>query len=590
MMEGYGGSDSTGSLGTGLQDSSSRQSNAPTPSTGSKGSKAGSSRGLRAAKTGAAGSNTGPATPVIGEKEGLLLELRKDFEASEERLGERILNIERQTKQFCEAVEKLSRLEVKLEDVQARLPQSEQVLRGMTDELQSLAKRVDSSEASRMLDTYRRAEDSWKLRAEELGKELEAASALSTSSSPNKQFSSPSKNCGHDEPLAFRLSEKVQHLQTLFDSFLDNQSRYLRRLDLAETRLEMITEAGHTIPDHSMASMSPAAKHFFIGDDGSESRFASPQKANASSLDNSVQIDESELGISAASPEVLLSRPLSPVARDLVLSVEREAVEAFEAVEDVDQDDGLCTPRSRIPGVLLLEALRRKQERALAASAFLTVEQASGLVDQLRADMQRLEARTDEHEARFVLASMSNTQVDKMNAQFVDQKIAALEKKLLGPGDLLREVSSDSALVPAGTLQQKVGGLALRVHLQEQALQDVQRLLQSRPDQPKDSGPPGSLEAEVRALKDCISAAEVAVCSLAPRLVAAAATPSKSRSALLKAARALEAHTGSDPLPSIRCEEAEAPPESSAGALGVPSTGMFSFFAQGGSYWPFRPQ
>ncbi|CAE8726356.1 unnamed protein product [Polarella glacialis] len=202
------------------------------------------------------------------EAAALLSTIQQEVRASEERLGARLLNIEKQFEEFHQAVEKLQRLEARLEVVESRQPQCEQnlsdlsgLLNGTTDELQLLAQKVNDMDAA-ALESQRREEETWKQRADWMSKELQAKSPGGDGASSV-------------EPLACRISEKVTNmqdagkmlhdelLQTLLDGFLESQLRQGTRLNRLEAQLENITEASKT-PEKR------PSQAFFIGDDESE--------------------------------------------------------------------------------------------------------------------------------------------------------------------------------------------------------------------------------------------------------------------------------------------------------------------------------
>lgn len=158
----------------------------------------------------------------------LLAAIRREVKASEERLTERVVRVERRAEQFREAAfssldEKFSELKGKQPEYDRKFAEMGGCVTGVQEELQALIRRVSGIDHSH---TQRRSEESQTFRSKmaDLEQQLQRLDERSDSSS--------------SEELRLEVNERCRRLQTSFDEIAAGTGR----LGLAEVQIERLMD------------------------------------------------------------------------------------------------------------------------------------------------------------------------------------------------------------------------------------------------------------------------------------------------------------------------------------------------------------
>eukprot|EP00933_Yihiella_yeosuensis_P010042 TRINITY_DN116285_c0_g1_i1.p1 TRINITY_DN116285_c0_g1~~TRINITY_DN116285_c0_g1_i1.p1 ORF type:complete len:274 (+),score=71.04 TRINITY_DN116285_c0_g1_i1:25-846(+) len=183
----------------------------------------------------------------------LLAAIRREVESCEERLNAKISRLEQQFTKCVEAVEKMPQLDSRVTEVEMALPQLKRqfaeldgIVRGTSDELQGLVKRVASFD-SRMLEAARKSEDGWRKRANEL-----EALCKNAAASPNQQ---PAAAAAAADPADASSQSNIgaAPIQQVDNSTLLNEVAVLREA------IEAAEAAVHTLAPRLLAAANESA-------------------------------------------------------------------------------------------------------------------------------------------------------------------------------------------------------------------------------------------------------------------------------------------------------------------------------------------
>lgn len=168
----------------------------------------------------------------------LLAAIRREVEASEERLVKRIVRLESHGEQYINTSERLARLEEKLTELEGQQPKHERRFaeltgqtRGVMEELNTLVKQASGAE-SRARELQRKSEESWRSRFDDLTKDLKALEL------PLEE---------HSDFLQ-QLKERSIRMEAVLTELHEACERTARRLDLQEAQLESFGDQAHGLP------------------------------------------------------------------------------------------------------------------------------------------------------------------------------------------------------------------------------------------------------------------------------------------------------------------------------------------------------
>lgn len=479
----------------------------------------------------------------------LLAAIRREVEASEERLALQVRRLERQMEEIRVNESVLPRLDAKFANFEAWQPECERRLsevsgavRGLTDELQAIIRRVSQTD-SRALASQRRAEESCQARAAELAHDTQ---------SPGSATCAPSTSQDH----VLRLSEKLQHMQGCVDSLAQLHGR---RLDSTEAQLEFLAEeherarkgAGHAAEaelssgSRSTALIGPNAPPTIdilrVSRDSSEAANAAERATLAT---EELKAEFRRVGAwSQKMEERILSLTEQFQAQDAHLrNLSRRFVQGDRDVATREQGERrpseMAEPAPLAGGTVPKQSSRDQKLIALEEKLAGRTEKASSSKRQLKANFEPINesapsrSTLPERSAEFGTASStpssqqcSEKATEPTPSRELHSEVTDLARKMAAHDKLLADLQNGLTAIV-----RKVA----RVSTNLGSSQDQQRST----DQTS-----GTLSAEVTALRSCIASGEEAIRSLAPRLLQVAAVTGSSGNQLEDAVRALSKAT-----------------------------------------------